>query len=421
MSNPPDSAKPDQNIEVVAMSSPDVSQRLSAEVNFLARQLPAVAAIDAKYGLSTRQEKDQIEQYFHADGRDIVVLRSDIHAKPEAIQAQLESTLQKEMTNIHRQYKVTFAAANETAQHQWVAGADCRFHDGDMIYAKQPTFANLFATNRALNHSRPSQLTVDGKEGVKIYFLDKPIFAKPIYGDKPVLAIYIHQDKDDHIAVLVGPDAEKLPATRVDVTKPQGRNLADVMTHEFTHNSQHNSWLPGVPLDGLFAKIGWKPDGNLSGYSLREIFGKHGETYFNDSATCGQQSAWFEIKDKHLVGENGVPTDKMREAAHFSNDQVRDRALVRPVSYYFPNPIEMLSEGLTTFRSGAESRRQLYHESPTLYDTVAQYDKEELAHFYGVDRKGRNKVLRTPAGHVVARSAGTLKSLAAYESSLSSQ
>jgi hypothetical protein len=78
----------------------------------------------------------------------------------------------------------------------------------------------------------------------------------------------------------------------------------------------------------------------------------------------------------------------------------------------------MLSEGLTTYRTGKESRRRLFHESPQLYETAQKYDEEEIARYYGVDGSGHSQSLRTPEGIVVPRTSEAEAELSSFEQSL---
>ncbi len=86
--------------------------------------------------------------------------------------------------------------------------------------------------------------------------------------------------------------------------------------------------------------------------------------------------------------------------------------------HYFPNPMEMFSEGLTKFRADEKSRRQLFIQSPQLYRTVSKFDSAEIARYYGTDSDGRSKFLRAPDGMVVARTTQSIGQLNAFESTL---
>ncbi len=195
----------------------------------------------ALYGLKVRQTGDKLEAYFHAGGKDNVVASERLGPHVEDVGTDLARKLHEQMTALKQQYKITFAAPKEPVEHQTTVTQDCATSLGAMVYAKQPTFADLFATREALAHSMPSQLSRDGKSGIKVYFLDKRLDTQPFYGNKYILAEYT-SDKDNHIAVYVTPDGEKLPSTAKDITDPAGRNLAYVLEHEMTHNSQRNNW-----------------------------------------------------------------------------------------------------------------------------------------------------------------------------------
>lgn len=371
-----------------------------------------------KLGLQVRTVDGKTEFYYRAGAQDHVVLRSDQSAAAINSQA-LELILQREMRDLERKYKIKFAIPGEFVDTQVSQGSDCKIYRGEQIRAVQPKFTDVYAMREALERSSPSQLTKDGNSGIKVYFLDKNLLPKAVYGDKPALGVYMYADKDKLPAVYVTPEGSRLPPTAKDVTEAEGRNLAYVIKHELIHNGQRNLWpkYPLVPA-GLPETFGWSAlaqGNNIFGYGLK---GNNGEKYFNMPMGCGENTAWVGVKDQHLLGDNGQLVSDIGQAKRFTYDEVRANAVVRPPTYYFSNPTEMFAEGLTNFRTSTESRLRLYRVSPMLYEAVKKHDEQEIDSYYGRSLFGYSQYVRALNGAVVPRTSQQAKEVEAFESGL---
>lgn len=387
-----------------------------------------LSTMASKFGLKVRETAGQDEFYFRAGGQDNVVLKLPAHeATTHLAEREITDTLQDRVHEIENDYKVRIASPGEPVEKQTVKKADCSTEPGEMIYATQPTFSGLFAVKEAMSRSQPSQLTADGKDGIKIYFLDKQILPQPVYGNKYALGLYIPQDKDGRISMYITPDGAKAAPTAKDVASSPDRNLQWILTHEATHNSQANSWpttFPYLP-KGLPEQLGWKTINTIEkeGKVVFEAYllnGKNGESYVNVPASCAEETKWISVKDGKVVGEDGKPTDNKDKVRRFTNEEVMERAAVKPISYYFPNPKEMLSEALSAYRGGQDMRRYLYRESPTLYTAAKNYDDQEISRVYGLDSTGQSRFLRTPDGLLAKRDLSSVMNLRSFEESLKS-
>jgi hypothetical protein len=402
-------------------------------LSIAATTAPLSAADQERYGVSVRNAGDHSDIYYHAGGKDNLVAAVPAGAPAAEVEKKLDAALSTEMTDLNHRYKVSFASAGEDVTRQLTREPSCEYTKGEMIHAKPPTFGDLYAAREALAHSEPSQLAADGKTGIKMYFLDKDFFTGAVYGDKKALAIYINQDKDKKIALYVTPAGEKAPYTALDVPataidpKPGStppRNLAYVIEHEIAHNSQHNQWkdYPFLP-SKLPETFGWRTVNHIEKdnrlvYESYMLNGKNGEVYVNTAVDCTRGTAWLTIKDGHYVGADGKPTDEYKEGAQSSNDQVADHAQVRPVTYYFPTPVEEMAEGIASLRSGEATRRRMYELSPQMYAAAKAYDDRELQKVYGTDAGGQSLYLRRPDGTVAPRNAASQAALDAFENSL---
>lgn len=355
-------------------------------------------------------EKDGKYIYsYRADGKTHELLQSEANEKGLTQAAEKLDLLTKEkISTLEKDFKVTFAEKGEPVARSYRLDADCKRIDGEIVYATTPSLRLLHATELALQQSQPSQLTFDGKDGLKISIADgRPV--PQIYGGRWPLGYQKPGYDGKKPSVIVTLDGSKLPATEKD-TSPDGRNLKWVMSHEFTHNSQNNNWEDGLIPKDVLSKLGWSADHIMKdGKAIHQwqfaVHGKKGEFYGHLRADCKSPSVWFLSKeDTTPIDKNGNEVKSLSEAPHFSNEEMMQRTKVKPNTYYFMNPREMHSEGLTGFKFSKESRAQLLKDSPQLYDTAKEYDQQELNHFYGKDRQGNPKMLRMPDGKIVPRS-----------------
>lgn len=378
-------------------------------------------SIEAQYDVKIEEHGQKYKYSYKADGKDYTVLESEPSERGLAkAKEELDRLAKEKAQSIEEKYKVTFATSGEPIMNQQLLNDDCTPRKGEMIYAKTPSLRQLQATELALEKSQPSQLIGDGKEGIKIYFADGRPFAQ-VYGGRWPLGVQMRGDEEKKSHIIVTIDGAKLPATDKDA-EPNGRNLKWVIGHELTHNSQGNMWGKNyVVPQKIMDQLGWtsdniEKDGKIV---LRYIFalqGKNGEYYRHQRDDCKSPSVWFRAKEDFTpLNAAGQEVKTLKEAQTFSNEEIMDRAKVRPNTYYFMNTQEMHSEGLTGFRYSRQTREKLLNESPQLYESAKEYDREELGRFYGLDSSGNPKVVRLPDGNIVPRSDAAERAISAFE------
>jgi hypothetical protein len=81
--------------------------------------------------------------------------------------------------------------------------------------------------------------------------------------------------------------------------------------------------------------------------------------------------------------------------------QMRQEAKVPPITNYFDNPLEMITEGTTYFRFGAKTRFDLMRRSPDLYRVVNDLDHLEIEKAHGLKPDGGANLIRNPVGFLV--------------------
>ena len=88
---------------------------------------------------------------------------------------QIKALADLKMQELAKEYKVEFAAPGENVTRKTIKGEDCKITSGEIIQAVSPNLAQIFAVEQALKHSQPSQMGPDGQDGIKFYFLEKPM------------------------------------------------------------------------------------------------------------------------------------------------------------------------------------------------------------------------------------------------------
>jgi len=375
-----------------------------------------------KYGVSVRTNGDQQEFFYRGSGQDNVVLSLPTGATNKQIEEGLEGVLQSRIAEVESKYKVDIASPGEPVEREVKRDAQCFTERGDMIYAQNPTLPALHGIEAGLKVSQPSQFGTDRQTGSKIFILDRKPMPN-IYGDKPVLGVYKAPGKGQGQALYITPAGMEKPPTPLDMPPGETRNLAWITAHETTHNSQEIHW-GRFPPDDITDKMGWKKfkiDDPKTGETKHEFYflkAKQGELFTHLPGKCGEPSAWFRVNEQgESFDANSNTTKSMDEAKRYTDQEVMDRALVKPNTYYFMSPKEMLSEALTGLRMGRESRAQLMKDSPALYGAAKEYDQQELNNYYGATRFGGPTHVRTPDGMVVPRTSVSVTAIARFEQS----
>lgn len=323
---------------------------------------------------------------------------------------QLQEMARAKESELTHDYRVGFGAAGEVADKQYRKDATGHWQqDGPELKCRQPTLPELYGIEYALRHSEPSQLTADGKDGVKFYFLEQKHWKglPPTYAEHGV-------DINGRAAVFIEPRLyARLPVTEDDSAIVQMENrlrnrfksMEEVIVHELAHNSAANDgWNElqagqlQTPAEQIAERLGWKPKDpeDQNGWYLE---GKDGFLY---KLTRQIDGKWVRYdQDGKPVNAAGHRVPDAGQAVHLDSAHMRDVARITPPSSYFDNPSEEFAETLTRFRLRADTRQKLAKDHPDLYDLAKQYDQQEIDRAYGVDENGQPKFVRTDDGSVV--------------------
>ncbi|MBY0551936.1 MAG: hypothetical protein K2W95_31930 [Candidatus Obscuribacterales bacterium] len=139
--------------------------------------------------------------------------------------------------------------------------------------------------------------------------------------------------------------------------------------HEIAHHGQYHHRLFDSNFANIVAPLGWKQVQLGKGLVVWTIEACCGHRYWFDKPA----DLWHRLK----VSEGGLQA-RSQDNPHITSCDMRKRALVRPISDYLDNPVEMITEGTTAFRTGADEREKLLRKSPVLYHVVKDLDQREI-------------------------------------------
>lgn len=401
-------------------------QKIPRITDIFTRQSDKAATSATDQIFDTFKQKHDVKMAKSADGKREVFLDVGGKKKPlftvndtaeGVMEADKKMTglIKSKQSELELRFKVAFTRDGEDVGPQQELKDDCTFKDGKMIAARAPHLSELYGIEEALQRSRPSHLTADGKKGVKFAFLAEPVEK----GDKATLAYYMGVI-DGRPAILYDPNAtEGKPITEKDTDASTKReSIQALTTHEIGHIAQDNmNFEDGTKTHERYAKaIGWeqftKPDGTIDWM----FKGKNGEFYRFDKDGCKEESRWFKADSQgRALDNNGNPVQTVRQANILNKSDVEKNALITPLTYYFPSPFEMFADGLMTFRLGSTDRGDFLEKSPKFYDAVKEFDQAEMNRFYGVEKNGSPRFIRSPDGFAVQNTPAQAKRVREFE------
>ncbi|HEY9785588.1 MAG TPA: hypothetical protein V6D17_09325 [Candidatus Obscuribacterales bacterium] len=378
----------------------------------------ALTDFEKKHGVTVEQKDDKYIITLKANGVDEEIARTEASAKGlEQAEKELGRRIAEKKKHLETTFKVSFSTDGEDVLNQWIEKQDCSWERGAMIKARGPNLNELAGIEAALYRAQPSHLTRDGQQGVKFYFLTDNYYRKD-----PALAYFISGDKNGRQAVYFEPGAnEGKPATEADADRMGKHHLYSIEAvahHELMHNAQHNmGWSTPKTKEGWARAVGWMPFEDPKTHETKWIFrGKEEDLYRRDKDHCKDEAKWCSCtKAGGLLNAGAQEVASVKQAKHFTGDEIRDRALVKPCTYYFVNPLEMFAEGGMKYRVNERRREELLTESPTLYEAVKKHDQYEINRTYGVDASQQPKYIRKPDGYLAHNTAESRKAIEDFE------
>lgn len=369
-------------------------------------------SLASEHGLSLKIAPDKIQFTMQLDGQTKVVASCDKTPKgiAEAEKEIRKQTLEKR-ESIQKSYGVTFSGNHEEVEKQvtGVGPNETLLRNNKMIHAREPKLTELYGIESALAKSAPSHLDVDGKTPVKFYFLKDTY----IEGDTGTTAAnFVAKDKNGKAAVYFGPkQSDSRPITEKDAEKlgiTDEHSMQSLLTHELAHNTVYRlKWDDSTTLERKCKEMGWAPYQSPTGETTWIIQAKANELYRIDS----ELTSWVRCDDKgSYLNDKGQPVPSEEKALRITPAQMRDRALLRPPTDYFDNPIELFAESMMSFRVSEKRRAEFAKTSPELYKFIREQDQAEIDLAYRTSKK-----IRLPDGSIAGLNAATRKAVSDFE------
>jgi hypothetical protein len=268
--------------------------------------------------------------------------------------------------------------------------------DGPTVYpieARTPTMNELIGLEAALRQSQPSNQNPEGQPLDIVFGRGRQRGDGARYGN----------------VIFIFPDGRpERPATVEDARRLQAeRGLADLPTsiqhiamHELAHRGQETVGNDDAAMAALAADLGFdmRVRGGLLNPREFLLHGRDGFRY-EFSRDFEGNARWFRRNTNGEYVDAGGNVVPFPQAEQLTNAQMRERALVRPISNYFDNPLEMLAESTYFFRANEGTRLELLHRSSDLYWVTRAHDQREIDQIHGT-KNGTSLMIRMPDGRL---------------------
>lgn len=375
-----------------------------------------IGEFESKTAVTVVRKGEKFEYSISYDGKDKVLATTDATTKGlEEAEKKMTDLVLEKMKELEKTFNVKFSKEGDDVVKQWVEKADCSWERGVMVKARNPNMIEIYGIQAALYRCQPSDIAVN-KNGVKFHFLETNY-----YKDQPVLAYFTSADKDGNPSVFFEPGAnKKKPATERDSARFGRDHLFSVealTTHELSHNHQAKTgWYTPAEKEKLAKSIGWMPVVDKDGATDFIMKGKSGEYYRYGKDHCKDSKVWVKCDSNgDPLDEKGAKAGSYKAAKHLKRTDVSESALVKPLTYYFPSPLEMYAEGLMLYRLGGKDREQLLKESPALHEAAKKGDQVEIDARYGSNESGAARYIRGADGLLKDNTEAERKAVKEYE------
>lgn len=261
-----------------------------------------------------------------------------------------------------------------------------------------PTVAELETLGKVLQNTPH-----ENYKGVKMWFI------RPDENQTDTLGAYTsdiagaHQDCSCHGKGLKRTDGDMIvyPMARQETKGVEG--LEGTLYHELGHHEQFKRFSAslmfgdaptGPDAKKLMEDLGWQYSQRHKDWLFKDA--TKGLWKFEQPNGPGQEPQW-----RWVGGE--PPPDKQKR---LDSLELRERALVKPITPYFNNPGENHAEALAMFRIGMNDKPQggrqyLATESPKLYEVTKNYDQKIINDKFGKNPDGSPRMVRDLDGRVV--------------------
>lgn len=337
---------------------------------------PTMRALEVRFGVTStevvRPDGTRVRRYYveGENGQKTQVLDTTSD-DPKEIERQLTQWREAKIKEIEAKYNLQISRDGQTDRLQG--------KDADL---RAPRIDELLALEQAAMRSQPSARSANGKP-VRVEFTVRPSTPYDAY-----VPGRVSDDEQERIVF------EPLSRTF--------KGFKDTAMHEFAHIGQHNMrQRDAAALDTAFEAMGYRRVKTDDGAMQWQLKGKDGNYYTENPNGTG----WTRVDEKgRPLKTDGKPASgfKDKDAVTISSTEIQERAVVRPASWYFTNPVENQAEGLWLFRGGEQDRTRLFTTSPELYKIIKEYDQKEIDADprYGKNSDGTAKFIRLPDGTI---------------------
>jgi len=263
------------------------------------------------------------------------------------------------------------------------------------VECRAPKLRELEVLASVLHNAEPSHRTADG--GVKVNFLTEN--ANKIHNH---IAFY------EKGQIFIEPTAQNYKflwqeEAYTHSLAGKGDSLEAILTHELAHNSQENmGWSLSDSKSDKMIELG-----KQYGFKLQQ-----GLWFYEAKTTTDGQHDLFHYKPDLYDGKpdckpwmrcdrRGLPLNAQGEPVHISKaefigvEEMRNRAKVKPATWYAVAPWEADAEARTCLQLNRESRARLLTECPDVYAIAKDEDQQEIDKAYGRVEMGPDKGLST--------------------------
>lgn len=339
----------------------------------------------------------------------------------QTAQTEQRAKVEKLQSEISKEFGVIFAQPGETKRNPHEQAEGGMGPGGLEMMEPEPELKNGVPTVQELETLKDVMTNTNHENyrGVKVWFI------RPDENDSPMLARYENDGRGkptpEHthagdccskrgIQRSQNGDMVILPLSRVETKGIMG--LEGTLYHELGHHEQFSKFNKALEMLG--------PEGTKASAELAKEMGWQ----YNKRLDTGV------IKDKtgglwKFDPENGkfrwsggqAPADGERR---LSSLEMREKALVKPITPYFDNPNEMHAEALAMYRIGERAdvrggRQYLASESPALYDVIKKFDQKSIDMKMGKDADGHSKYVRNVDGKIVENNADVQRRISEKE------
>jgi hypothetical protein len=276
------------------------------------------------------------------------------------------------------------------------------------VTARTPTMHELTGLEAALRQSQPSYPTSENQPLNIIFGRGRQPGDGARYGNN----IYIFTDGRPERPATIE-EAQAIQDSQGLPNLPS--SIQHIAMHELAHRGQETVGNDDAAAAALAAELGFDMRLRDSFFNPRQyrMQGRDGFRY-ELSRDFEGRAEWLRMNtDGQYVDAKGNVA-YYPEAERLTNAQMRERALVAPISNYFDNPFEMMAESTYFFRGNERSRLELLHRSPNLYHATRANDQREIDLIHGT-KNGNSLMIRMPNGRLAINSMANRLAIAEFE------